>query len=221
MLLEDGHPRPPALQMALDEVLLRAVSQPLLRVYRWDRPCITIGYFGCMSAARESLGSMEITRRWTGGGSVAHVGDWPYSLLVPAGHPFFNVRPAESYRLIHLALFEVLAREGCHYELADQDCPKRSSACFDNPVRSDLIRNGKKIAGAGQRRSRAGLLHQGSVQIPESEHPSGRTLAERMSRVVEAFSLTPDILKAAEALASDKYANPAWNAARLEKESNP
>jgi lipoate-protein ligase A len=131
------------------------------------------------------------------------------------------VRPAESYRLIHLALFEVLAGGECHYELAAQDCPKRSSACFDNPVRSDLLRNGKKIAGAGQRRSRAGLLHQGSVQIPESEHPSGETLAKKMAGVVEAFSLTPDILQASEALAANKYASPDWNTARLERESHP
>ena len=40
-------------------------------------------------------------------------------------------------------------------------------ACFEKPVAWDLLgENGEKIAGAGQRRSRYGVLHQGSVQAP-------------------------------------------------------
>ena len=36
--------------------------------------------------------------------------------------------------------------------------------CFANPVRADVLSNGRKIAGAAQRRTRRGLLQQGSIQ---------------------------------------------------------
>ncbi|MGE9268270.1 MAG: hypothetical protein ACQKBY_09245, partial [Verrucomicrobiales bacterium] len=39
-----------------------------------------------------------------------------------------------------------------------------SAACFEKPVCWDVLGpNGEKLAGAAQRRSRAGFLHQGSV----------------------------------------------------------
>ena len=36
--------------------------------------------------------------------------------------------------------------------------------CFANPVRADVMIDGRKIAGAAQRRTRRGLLQQGSIQ---------------------------------------------------------
>src|SRR5439155_4066795 len=36
--------------------------------------------------------------------------------------------------------------------------------CFANPVHADVMLNGRKIAGAAQRRTRRGLLQQGSIQ---------------------------------------------------------
>jgi lipoate-protein ligase A len=38
--------------------------------------------------------------------------------------------------------------------------------CFAGPEKADLLWQGRKIAGAAQRRSRTGLLIQGSVQPP-------------------------------------------------------
>ena len=36
--------------------------------------------------------------------------------------------------------------------------------CFAKPVRADVMIDGRKIAGAAQRRTRRGLLQQGSIQ---------------------------------------------------------
>jgi lipoate-protein ligase A len=42
-----------------------------------------------------------------------------------------------------------------------------AAACFQNPVCHDVINTqGTKLAGAGQRRNKLGLLHQGSVALP-------------------------------------------------------
>jgi hypothetical protein len=47
--------------------------------------------------------------------------------------------------------------------------------CFANPVRADVMTDGRKIAGAAQRRTRRGLLQQRSIQGIELENG----LAER------------------------------------------
>ena len=47
----DPEPHDAALNMAIDEALLQTASLPLLRVYRWSRPAVSVGYFGRFDAA--------------------------------------------------------------------------------------------------------------------------------------------------------------------------
>ncbi len=54
--------------------------------------------------------------------------------------------------------------------------------CFANPVRADVMIDGRKVAGAAQRRTRAGLLQQGSVQYVDL----GNGLAERFVQALSA-----------------------------------
>jgi lipoyl(octanoyl) transferase len=164
-VFEDQEPRNAALQMALDRVLLETTALPVLRFYRWSEPCVTVGYFESLEQAAADHPGLPVVRRWTGGGSVLHTEDSPYSLIVPRAEPFVSVRPAESYRLIHDALARALRAALPGVTTAQETAPKRSGACFENPVADDLLLEGCKIAGAGQRRTRAGLLHQGSIQI--------------------------------------------------------
>jgi lipoate-protein ligase A len=214
LLLEDPPPRAAPIQMAIDQILLARATQPILRIYTWASPCVTMGYFESWQATQVSFPRLEITRRWTGGGSVAHVDDWPYSLIVPHSHPFARTRPAESYRQIHAKLARILSRKSHEIELASSSEPKRSSACFENPVQYDILMCGEKVAGAGQRRSNAGLLHQGSLQLPALLHPDGATFAAAIAAHFECISLPREILQEAELLANERYANPAWIRAR-------
>ncbi len=150
--------------MAVDEWLLEAASPPVLRVYRWKGEWASLGYFGKISEARAAISGVSWVRRRTGGGAVDHRADWTYSLAVPVSHPLAGIRGAESYRLIHAALGAALAEEGSRSGLASGGGQAKGAACFENPVCHDLIAmDGRKLAGAGQRRTRAGLLHQGSV----------------------------------------------------------
>lgn len=214
LLLNDLPPREAALQMAIDQILLAKAAQPILRIYNWAAPCVTMGYFESWQATQLNFPGLEIIRRWTGGGSVAHIGDWPYSLIVPHSHPFAWTRPAESYRQIHAKLAEILSGKSPQIELASTSEPKRSSACFENPVQHDILMCGQKIAGAGQRRGKAGLLHQGSLQLPALFHPDGATFAAAMAAHFECISLPREILQEAELLSNERYAKPAWIRAR-------
>jgi lipoate-protein ligase A len=61
-----------------------------------------------------------------------------------------------------------LGEGGVPCGLTTENSGKKTVACFEKPVAWDLLgADGEKIAGAGQRRSRKGILHQGSVQASE------------------------------------------------------
>ena len=82
--------------------------------------------------------------------------------------------------------------------------------CFANPVSADVMIDGRKIAGAAQRRTRAGLLHQGSIQRVDF----GNGLAERFARELSANcvgrKLDDDILNRAHEIAARKYETKDW-----------
>lgn len=152
--------------MAVDELLLETAKIPLLRVYGWQENWGSIGYFGKLADAEAAFPGLNWVRRWTGGGVVDHRQDWTYSLIIPQGERLADLRGVESYRFIHGCLAQALVAEGIEVRLSHGEQENGEAACFENPVHSDLIvGNGVKIAGAGQRRSKQGLMHQGSVAI--------------------------------------------------------
>lgn len=167
--------------MAVDEWLLETADLPVLRVYGWLGEWGSVGYFGSLSEARASFPGVDWVRRWTGGGTVDHRNDWTYTIVAPSGGGLAMLRGAESYRLVHAALAEVLTAEGVVARLSPGGGETGTAACFENPVSHDIVgSDGRKLAGAGQRRTKRGLLHQGSVAAAcGSDHSRAR--AERLA----------------------------------------
>lgn len=194
---EDTEPREAALQMAIDRALLETSTLPVLRTYKWAQPCVTIGYFGSETEAAALHPKLPITRRWTGGGTVLHGRDAPYSLIVPRLEPFASVRAPDSYRTIHGILAEILKSEIPDVCSAAEAAPKKSSDCFENPVTDDLLSKGCKVAGAGQRRTRQGLLHQGSLQLGSDRFTQALQFAHRLAVEVGLFSRMKPTLECA------------------------
>jgi len=85
-----------------------------------------------------------------------------------------------------------------------------SSHCFANPVRADVIVNGRKVAGAAQRRTRAGLLHQGSIQDVDFGNGLAERFARELSNVRNEKSLDKSLLERAEKIAELKYGSNHW-----------
>ena len=200
--------------MAVDEWLLEQAAMPVLRVYQWSGAWATIGYFGELKPAREAIPGVGWVRRWTGGGVVDHRADWTYTVAAPAGEPLVSCRGAESYQRIHRALEETLRLEGMGARLSTGDEQTGSRLCFANPVPHDLVdTGGHKLAGAGQRRTKTGLLHQGSVAAPAASSEISRHRAEFLaSRLATTWELhpfapPPEIIAAKVAA---RYANPVW-----------
>ena len=173
--------RPGPEAMAVDEWLLETAASPVLRVYRWLGDWGSVGYFGSLGEAMAGFPSVQWVRRWTGGGTVDHRMDWTYTVVAPAGEALAGARGADSYRMLHAALAAALVAEGLHVRLSTGAEASGAALCFANPVNHDLIDHaGRKLAGAGQRRTRRGLLHQGSVAAPCDEAAS-QARAERLA----------------------------------------
>jgi len=209
--------RPGPEAMAVDEWLLETATAPVLRVYRWLGDWATVGYFGDLLQAQHTLPGVEWVRRWTGGGVVDHRSDWTYTVVAPNGEPLAKWRGAESYRRIHCVLVEALRAERGGVRMSAGEEQTGTALCFENPVNHDLVDDdGRKLAGAGQRRTRQGLLHQGSVAAACNEAVS-RTRAEALASGLAAAWEVHDF-QAPEAvisrLARERYANPAWTGRR-------
>ena len=149
--------------MAVDEWLLETVVEPVLRVYRWSGEWGSLGCFGDFKQAEREIANVCWVRRYTGGGVVDHQNDWTYTFVIPSSEDVARSKGAESYRVIHQGLLLAL-NESLNPVLSDGSAAGGDSMCFRNPVCYDVVDSvGNKLAGAGQRRSKEGLLHQGSV----------------------------------------------------------
>ena len=224
---EDAAAHPPELNMALDEALLLSAPQRgrvLLRFYRWDRPAVTIGYVQKYAAAPAE--GFTIVRRPTGGGVVFHDHDFTYTVVIPARHWLTDLDRVESYGAINRSVLEGLARCNVEGSLASEHIPKsvdRSRmVCFSNPTRYDIVMQQRKIAGCAQRRTKTGILHQGSIHFGGPLPVSRRRLSEmlclgfrgEMNADMQPFVPPDSLLSAAQQLVQDRYDTDAWNRRR-------
>ncbi len=199
-----------AVNMAVDEALLERIESPLLRIYRWRNPAVSCGYFIRHSVVAAIAQGREIVRRMTGGGIVEHGTDLTYSLILPAAHPLAECPPRESYRAIHAAISTWLEARGIVTRLSPVPAVGPATVCFESAAESDLLAGTQKVAGSAQRRTRHGLLHQGSVQYDGVCEADRDTFFTAFTTVHEEQSLEPGALLAAQELAAHKYALSTW-----------
>ncbi|MEO6970453.1 MAG: hypothetical protein ABI217_06125 [Chthoniobacterales bacterium] len=211
LVVDDRERANAALNMALDEALLLAQApQPVLRFYGWSRPSLSFGYFGKFADVAAEMEQRDVVRRWTGGGIVWHGEDLTYALITPATDPVSAQGPTAIYSALHGAIRDALRVEGQEAELATQAEPKISEACFANPVRDDVMLLGHKIAGAAQRRTRGGFLHQGSIQLPDLSVSFRERFACGLADQIERMEMPPRVLERSAQLATEKYGTDDW-----------
>ncbi len=138
--------------MAFDESLLVHLDKigPTLRLYGWNPPAVSIGYFQSMEEEvnvekAKNLG-VDLVRRITGGGAVYHKYEITYSITLPQ----FKGRILDSYMVIDEGIMKALKKLGLE--------PKHHGI-------NDVIVNGKKISGNAQTRKYGGLLQHGTLLI--------------------------------------------------------
>ena len=219
---KDFTPRSAAMNMAIDETLLESATIPTIRFYRWHSPALSFGYFGRFSDVAIYAAERDLVRRWTGGGIVLHGDDLTYSIMIPASDPAFSESAIWIYEKIHRALAGALNGVGEHAFVAENvdafelRVGTRAAAsgtcynCFANPVRADVMMDGRKIAGAAQLRTRRGLLQQGSIQGFLMKTDLAQNFPQTLSANCCEFHMNEEILQRAVQLAHQKYGTESW-----------
>jgi len=184
-------PRSAALNMAIDEMLMRSQERkdalPVLRIYFWDKPSITAGYFQDIPKIIRRFDCVRkgipVVRRLTGGGLVFHGSDLTFSLSLKNPNPFLPKETKLSYQKINEALYMGLKKDFPDMKFVPSSVMPsgrgaEETVCFEKPTCFDLVVDGKKVVGAAQRRTQKTVLHQSAVFL----EPADRSLAENIVR---------------------------------------
>jgi lipoate-protein ligase A len=223
LLLNSG-PGPADFNMAFDEALLESAparDRPLLRFYGWIEAAASFGYSQRFAEVSRMTALRPLIRRPTAGGLVLHDADWTYTLVFPAGHWWHAFRARESYRTLHEWIGAAFTRLKVPTELSPVRRQESPGRCFAGAEQDDVLRAGRKLAGAAQRRNRQGLLIQGSVR-PD---PLDLATADWQKALCDAavdrwgvrwspFEPGTDLNQRAEALARGKYSLGDYNEGR-------
>jgi lipoate-protein ligase A len=222
----DDAPHSASMNMAIDEAVLESASIPTIRFYRWHSPALSFGYFGKFSDVAMYAAQRDLVRRWTGGGTVFHGDDLTYSIVIPASDPTFDKSSIALYEKIHHALADALNGIGERAIVTGGVDPggialsKHAAVnasghnCFTNPVRADVMMDGRKIAGAAQRRTRRGLLQQGSIQGILTKSDLAPKFAQALSANCTQFVVNEEIFRRAREFARQKYGTESWQRRR-------
>ena len=202
-----------ATNMAIDAALLAhmPVGLAAFRHYGWLEPATTFGYAQNYHKVVSELASghapielaqasATLTRRMTGGGIVDHRNDWTYALILHSSVSAASTSATDLYAQIHHAISLSLNKIGIDSRLAP--CPRHCketpvaseipTRCFITPAAKDVLRpDGQKIAGAAMKRSRQGLLIQGSLD--RSSLPGTLNFTSFQNHLVEHLASTLDL----------------------------
>ena len=211
----DPVPRSGYRNMAADELLSRR-AEAWLRIYTWERSAVSFGYFDTATEAASIFpGAEEYIRRWTGGGIVDHRIGYTYTVTLPGIEGVMYPPADQLYLWIHGALATALQQSGVSCTVLTEDAPDGGRACWASPVKSDIVdAAGNKLAGAGQRRCKGAVLHQGLIQQCEPAEQWPLRLAEALAPVVNVVvgdDPYPGFNEELDALCLQKYDSPEWN----------
>jgi lipoate-protein ligase A len=195
--------------MAFDEWMLGQQS-PCLRAYRWNHAAVSVGTMASAQAAVSFAGERPWVRRWTGGGIVEHGSDLTIALALPADALTWELDARAVYGWIHRAAEKALRPIISAVRAADAQDFINGPQCFESPVCSDLMLGDAKILGGALRRSRAGILYQGSLQRVLPPDDFLPLMAANLADNCVVWRPDLDAESAAKSLARSRYASDNW-----------
>lgn len=205
--LLDDPPLAGAANMARDEALMTRAgegeSPPSLRLYGWQPPTISLGYFqpyADYQALAPPAGELDVVRRPTGGGAILHDLELTYSIVVPAHHPLLGEGANHLYELAHdavIAALDAMETPAHRGGETDDSSPTRGPFfCFARRHKFDVLVGADKLAGSAQRRTRQAVLQHGSIIVGNryAQQPTAVTALDPQAAVAELRKLFPAAL---------------------------
>ncbi len=177
----------PAENMRRDACLLAAAergAEPVLRLFRFAPPGITLGMNQApgseLDLARCEADGVPWAVRPTGGRAIFHAEEWTYALTASLADAGWGGSQAEASARASALLVASLRRLGVPASRARGRRPQPAegprgdpyaapgtpaSPCFASTARHEVVVEGGKLVGSAQRRTRHGLLQQGSLLL--------------------------------------------------------
>ncbi len=157
--------------LELMEEVATGECPPTLRLYRWNPPAVSLGYFQDenevvdMKACRDA--GIDVVRRPTGGRAVLHDQELTYSIIVPEVHPFINKGGViDAYRSISRGIVTAFNLLDIVAVLTPEEHNRAGLApgsCFDSSTAYEIQVDGKKVVGSAQLRRDGIVLQHGSI----------------------------------------------------------
>ena len=144
--------------MAADSYLLEHASQPTLRLYSWDRPCLSLGYHQRWVPSN----LVEVVRRPSGGRAVLHQHEITYAIALPD----CSGSVQQVYQELTGLWLETLSR--LTPLLGQASVSGRSGSnpsCYQLTQRGEICLAGRKLIGSAQVRRGRRLLQHGSIPL--------------------------------------------------------
>ena len=179
-LLRESEPRSGSHNMAVDQHLLTLIEEgvltaPVLRLYGWARPTLSLGYHQDWAAVARPDALQEhgvdLVRRWTGGRAVLHDHDEiTYAVIAPQSSPFAG-KVSHNYALIGEALRRFTDLGSVQGEVTREEESLASvkrmkhAPCFASLSRSEIEKGGRKLIGSAQKLGKKGFLQHGSIPL--------------------------------------------------------
>ena len=201
-LIDDGPLDGPS-NMALDEALLSCFdakrSQPVLRLYGWNPPALSIGRYqhpeNVLKLDLCLADGVPVVRRMTGGGIIFHAQELTYSIVCAPEHVLQAAGVKEGFRRLCGFLLGTYRRLGLDPGFAADLNPagerlgERTAFCFAGKEEFDVLVNGRKIGGNAQRRTRGAILQHGSIPLESRVQDAFRYLRDPAPGAAGAASL--------------------------------
>lgn len=165
--------------MAVDQALLSCFdphcSRPVLRLYGWAPPAISLGRFQIpgevLDLAKCAAAGVPVVRRITGGGALYHAEELTYALVCASPHLPGAASVKESFRLLTrflLRFYALLGLDACYavdHFPAGTRLGERTPCCFAGKESYDIMIEGRKIGGNAQRRLKEVIFQHGSIPL--------------------------------------------------------
>lgn len=167
--------------MAKDESIFASYAHKnisTLRIYGWERPCVSLGYFQKADEAlfldNSSEAKIPFVRRMTGGAAILHGDEITYSLTLCCGDLGLDGSVKASYKKLTSFLLNFYNDLGVKagYAFSEPVCPKDGELsrshrhfCFSSREQFDIIIKGKKIGGNAQKRRKKNIFQHGSIPL--------------------------------------------------------
>lgn len=188
--------------MAVDEHLMeavgRAMSPPVIRLYGFSPPTLSLGRFqrleGRIDHARLQEEGVTLVRRPTGGQAVLHDQELTYAVVLAREHlePYSK---REVYRFIADLLVDALRRLGIEcYSSRSRSGSPHNPDCFSSTGEYEIASPaGRKLIGSAQILGRLASLQHGSVPLDRSYRSIERFLTLPPAPAVPAGSLSEEL----------------------------